>query len=485
MRRIKPGQIIFAGVCLAALAGCSLAPKYVPPSLTTPVTSYTGMGPWTPASPDDASPRGDWWSVYGDETLDGLEQKIETGNPDLAIALSRYDQARQMASEAAAAQYPEVDIDGSGSQNRQSDERPLRQGAGPDNYADDELTGTVSYELDLWGRVRNEVAEGKAEAQASGEDAASIRLSLETQLADAYFSLRGLDAQVLLLNQTTADYARALQLTQDQHSGGIVSGLDVGQAQTQVDTAQAQLSDAAAQRALYEHEIASLVGVPAPAFSIAPNASLPAPPQIPVAAPSVLLQRRPDIAAAERRAAAANAQIGVTRAAFFPTIMLNALGGFQDAGGGINLLNASNSLWSLGPSLALTVFDGGLRRAKLRVAVDEFNQASASYRSTVLMAFQQVEDNLVLCNDLAGEAAQEAAAVQAADHTADLSMTLYQDGAVTYLNVVTAQTADLQAQQAGLTIATRRLQASVDLVQALGGGWTQAAGANLIASAAQ
>jgi NodT family efflux transporter outer membrane factor (OMF) lipoprotein len=468
--------------CLAfALAGCSFAPHYAPPQFTTPV-AYTSMGPWTPASPADAAPRGDWWTIYGDARLNALEAQIAAGNPDLAIALSRYDQARQVANEAAAAQYPAFDIDGSGSQNRQSDQRPLREGNGPDVYANDELYGAFSYELDLWGRVRNLVAEGKANAQASAEDAVDTRLSLEAQLADAYFSLRGLDAQAQLLSQTSAAYARALQLTQAQHAGGIVSGLDVGRAQTQYDTAQAQLSDVIAQRALYEHEIATLVGVPAPAFHIAADPTLPAPPQIPVAAPSTLLQRRPDIAAAERRAAAANAQIGVARAAFFPTISLNASGGFQDAGGGLNLFNASNSLWSLGPSLALNVFDGGLRRAADKVALDQFNQASASYRSTVLSAFQQVEDNLVLCNGLAGEAAQQQDAVQAADHTSDLSLTLYQDGAVTYLDVVTAQTADLDAKRAALSIATRRLQASVDLVRALGGGWTPQAGAGMVAS---
>jgi outer membrane protein, multidrug efflux system len=481
VRRIKTGR---AGACLTvlALAGCSLAPKYVPPSLTTPV-AYNGMGPWTPASPADTAPRGDWWGVYGDATLNGLEQQIETGNPDLAIALSRYDEARQFANQAEADQYPQIDLDGSATQNRQSDERPLRASGGPDIYADDLLQGSVSYELDLWGRVRNEVAAGKAETQASAADAASVRLSLEAQLADAYFSLRGLDAQKKLLEETTSAYKRALDLTEDQHSGGIVSGLDVGRAQTQYDSTTAQLTDVVAQRALFEHAIASLVGVPAPSFSLAPDATLPTPPQIPVAEPSVLLQRRPDISAAERRAAEANAQIGVARAAFFPTISLDASGGFQDAGGGVNLFNLSNSLWTLGPSLALTVFDGGRRRAAVKIALDQFDQASASYRSTVLTAFQQVEDNLVLCNDLAGEASEQADAVTAADHTADLSMTLYQEGAVTYLDVVTAQTADLQAQQAALTIATRRLQASVDLVRALGGGWNPAMGAGVLASA--
>jgi multidrug efflux system outer membrane protein len=453
------------------LAGCSLAPKYVPPSLTTPV-AYANMGPWTPASPGDTAARGDWWVIYNDRTLDGLEQKIDTGNPDLSIALSRYDQAQQLAVQAAAANYPEIDIDGSGSQNRQSATRPLRVG-GPDDYADNILQGSFTYEVDLWGQVRNSVAAGKDEAKAASEDAASLRLSLEAQLADAYFNLRGLDAQEQLLAATTQAYASALHLTELQHSGGIVSGLDLGQAQTQYDSARAQQTEIIAQRGLYQDEIASLVGVPASLFNIQVDPDLPPPPPIPVAAPSDLLQRRPDIAAAERRAAEANAQIGVARAAFYPEISLNAAAGFQNAGGGLSLFNASNSLWSLGPALALTVFDGGRRKAAEKIALDNFNQAGQNYRATVLTAFQQVQDNLILCNDLASEAAQQADAVTAADHTAKISLSLYTLGAVTYLNVVTAQTADLDAERTALTIATRRLQASVDLVRALGGGWGQ------------
>ena len=457
---------------LTALASCNLAPTYHRPSLTTPV-AYTDMGPWTPASPNDAAPRGAWWTIYNDPVLNSLEARIDSSNPDLAAALSRYDAATQIANEAASAQWPLIGVDATDTQNRQSDNRPLFSHTGATHYQNQEVLGSFSYELDLWGRVRNLVAEGRAQAQASGADAAGIRLSLEAQLADAYFSLRGMEAQEKLLEDTSAAYARALQLTQYEHTGGIVPGLDVSQAQTQYDSAVAQLSDAIATRALYLHEIAALVGVAAPTFTLASEPNLPVPPVIPVAAPSDLLERRPDIAAAERRAAAANAQIGVARAAFFPQIDLDAQGGWQSNGGGINLFQAGNTLWSLGPSLALTLFDGGYRRAADRAAIDQFNAASSDYKSVVLTAFQQVEDNLVLCNRLAAEQAQQDLAVQSAAHTTDLSMTLYQDGAVTYLDVVTAQTAQLQAQQIELNIATRRLQASVNLIQALGGGWTQ------------
>jgi NodT family efflux transporter outer membrane factor (OMF) lipoprotein len=452
------------------LAGCSLAPAYAPPSLNAPTPrAFKEMGAWTPASPADAAPRGDWWTVYGDQTLDALEQRIESANPDLAAALARYDQARGYAAQNRAALVPEIDASASATNNGQSEHKPLRVG-GPNTYDNDILGGTATYEFDLWGRVRNLVAAGRAEAEASGADVSSVKLSLEAQLADAYLALRGMDTQDKLLSDTTAAYARALRLTQAQHDGGAVSGLDVGRAQTQLESAKAQQTDIAAQRALLEHQIAALVGQPASTFSLAPVAQLPAQPVVPVAAPSLLLQRRPDVAAAERRAFAANAGIGVARAAFFPTFSLDASAGLQTAGG-VNLLNLANSWWTLGPSLAVAVFDGGRRKAGVDIARAQFDEASAEYRSTVLAAFQQVEDNLALCNRLADEARSQDAAVSAARRTENLAMTQYRMGAVSYLDVVTAQTASLEAQRAALSVDTRRLQASVALVRSLGGGW--------------
>ena len=463
--------LVLAGTALA-LTGCSLAPPYSPPVVTVP-QAYKETGPWTPASPADAAPRGRWWAVYGDETLNGLEEKIEAGNPNLALALARYDEARANLAMARASLVPELDVGGSAVANKQSANRPLRAG-GASYYQNDTIGATLSYEFDLWGRVRNMVAAGKADAQASAADVASTRLSLEAQLADAYLSLRGLDAQAALLDQTTGAYARALKLTQVLHSGGAVAGLDVGRAQTQLGITQAQQTETKAQRALYEHAIAALVGEPASVFSIAPDAKLPPAPRTPVSAPSELLQRRPDIAAAERRTAAANAQIGVARAALYPSLTLSATGGFQNAGGA-NLLSAANSWWAIGPSLAMALFDGGRRKAVVRASRDQFDEAAATYRATVLTAFQQVEDNLALSNRLADEASQQTTAVTAAQKTEALSLIQYKMGAVTYLEVVIAQTADLQAQQTELSIETRRLLASVDLVRALGGGWNPAA----------
>jgi multidrug efflux system outer membrane protein len=368
---------------------------------------------------------------------------------------------------------PELDVGGSALANKQSNNRPLRAG-GYSYFQNDTVGATISYEFDLWGRVRNMVAAGKADAQASAADVASMRLSLEGQLADAYLNLRGLDAQAALLDQTTNAYVRALKLIQDLHSGGAVAGLDVDRAETQLEAARALRTEVGAQRALYEHAIAALVGEPASVFSLAPNAKPLAAPRTPVSAPSLLLQRRPDVAAAERRAAAANAQIGVARAALFPTLTLDATAGFQTTGGP-NLLSAANSWWTLGPNLAMALFDGGKRKAFVRASRDQFDEASATYRSTVLTAFQQVEDNLALSNRLADEAIQQTAAVVAADKTLALALVQYRMGAVTYLDVVIAQTADLQAQQTELSIETRRMLASVDLVRALGGGWNPAA----------
>ncbi len=465
-----PSAALAAGLMLAAssLAACSFAPAYAPPAVETPV-AFKETGAMTPASAD-AAPAG-WWAVYRDPVLDGLEADLGRANNSLASAAARYDQARALAAQAGAALIPEIDVTGALQANRQSRNRPLRaNGAGLSQYDNDQLGLAVNYELDLWGRVRNLAASGRAQAQASAADFAGVDLSLQAELANDYMALRGADAQLRLLTDTVTAYARAFDLTRTRHQGGAASGLDEGRAETQLRTARAQIPDLKAQRALYEHAIATLTGRPASGFSIAPATAAPAPPLPPVTAPSALLQRRPDVAAAERRAAAANAQIGVAKAAYFPTVTLGLNGGFQDAGG-VNLLQAPNSYWTLGPTLAGPLFDAGRRKAGARAAEAAFAQAAADYRQTVLAAFQNVEDQLALNNRLADEAGEQALAVKAAERTQDLALTRYQLGAANYLEVVTAQAAALQLEQSALTVQTRRLQAGVNLVRALGGGW--------------
>jgi multidrug efflux system outer membrane protein len=462
-------RLLLTSAMALALAGCSLAPAYAPPA--TPIApAFKEQGPWTPAQPADAQARGQWWAMFADPVLDDLEARAETANPGLAAAVAAYDQARALAAQARAGLAPEIDGNGSTFQQRRSDNQPLRVG-GPNQYATDQVGASVAYEIDLWGRLRNLASGAGDRAQASAADLRSMRLSLQADLADDYLTLRGLDAQLRLLESTSTAYARALQLTQTLHEGGDATGLDVARAQTQLSSAQAQVKDVGAQRALMEHAIAALVGESASQFSLAAvDAALPQP-KVAVSAPSLLLQRRPDIAAAERRAAAANADVGVARAALFPALTLDGSAGWQTAGG-VNLLSAPNTFWMIGPQLVGAIFDGGRRKAGVAASRAAFDQASANYRGAVLNAFRDVEDQMALANRLAAEAQDQTVAVTAARRSVELANIRYRQGVATYLDVVTAQTAALTAEQAAIQLTTRRLQASVDLTRALGGAWS-------------
>jgi NodT family efflux transporter outer membrane factor (OMF) lipoprotein len=463
-------RLIVAVAACAAVSACNLAPDYQAPQTAMPA-AFKESGNWTTATPQDTLSRGTWWELYGDATLNGLESRIEKDNPTLAQAIARYDAERGYLEEAQSSILPTFGAGGHANTDRQSDHRPLRSANQPSYYGDDLAGVSFSWDLDLWGRIRNEVAAGKAQAQSSFADLQSIRLSLQAQLADDYLQMRGLDAETRLLKDTIRIYGKALDLTNARHEKGIASGLDVGRAQAQLGDAQTQLADIEARRALFEHAIASLVGEPAPSLAIAPAIIAFKIPNVPSGVPSTILQRRPDVAAAERMVAATNAGIGIARAAFYPDISLDALAGFQNTGNDA-LFTAPDAFWALGPSMAVTLFDNGLHEGALAVAKAGNSAAAAAYRAAVLRAFQEVEDNLVLLNRLAQEADSEAASVKAATHTEDLALALYRNGALSFLEVVVAQTTALQAQEAALSIETRRLEASVGLIRATGGGWS-------------
>ena len=454
------------------LGGCALAPAYHPPSTQVPA-GYKEDGPWRTASPSDNLSRGTWWLSYADATLTALEARLDQGSPDVGIAAARYAEARALAAEADAGRYPTVTAGALVNHDRQSDNRPLRSASQPAEYRDHTVGGALSYELDLWGRVRDLVAIGRTSAQASAADLEAIRLSLHADLAVDYMSLRNLDAESQLLADTQVVYRRALELTRSRHEGGAASGLDVARAETQLDTTAAQLTDATARRALIEHAIARLVGDMPARFSIPVSAEFAIVPRIPLGVPSTLLERRPDIAAAERRVAAANAGIGVARAGYFPRITLTANGGFESTGAA-DWLTAPNRYWAIGPQALLAVFDAGSHRAEVQRAKSVLDESSERYRATVLSAFQEVEDNLALLNLTEREFDQQREAAQAARRALDLATNRDTNGAVNYLEVVVSQTTALQAQRAMLALKARQLIASIGLIRSLGGGWSTA-----------
>ena len=452
------------------LGACSTDSDYKAPAIELSKDGWSSE--WQAAAPADEQSRGPWWEAFGDPVLNSLQQKIDTANLNLASALFRYNQANELANQARAQQSPTVDLGASVLRNRQSDDRPLRGATQPATYGANTIGINASYEIDLWGRVRNLVAANEAQAQAAAADMENVRLSLHAALADHYVVLRSIDAQLRLYDHTIANYERALALTKNRHEGGIASGLDVSRAQTQLSSARAQLAEQRAQRALHLHAIAVLTGEPPQTFQLTPADSLLAFPDVPAGLPSTLLQRRPDIAAAERRVAAAHARLGLAHTAFFPTFSLGAQVGFQNSGGA-SWITAPNSFWTLGPLAVLRLFDGGARKAQVAQARASLDQAGTEYRSTVLSAYQQVEDEMARLRAYGSGIADQAEAAAAAERAASLALSRYRDGAVSYLDVVNAQTVLLQAQRDLLSLQTRRLLSGIGLVRALGGGWRQ------------
>jgi NodT family efflux transporter outer membrane factor (OMF) lipoprotein len=440
---------LLALLIAASLAGCTSGPDYVRPAVEVPLAFKEQ---WKPATAATANPT--WWKALGDATLDDLEQQVEISNQNLKAAEAAYRAARAVADVARAGQSLSVSGKAAAAAGK------------ADSY---ELSAAVSWELDLWGSLRRQVEAAEARAQASADDLAAARLSIQVLLAQTYVQLRAADAQSELYQRTVADYARFLELTRNRLAAGVASPLDVAQAETQLASAQAQLIDLHNQRAQLEHAIAALVGKLPAALSVTTDVRLPTLPPVPALIPSGVLESRPDIAAAERRMAAANAGIGVADAAFYPVVNLGAGLGYRGASFA-NLLTSPNYFWSLGPALAATLFDGGARKAGVLQAGASYDQAVANYRQTVLTAFQEVEDNLAAAHLLEQESAAQARALAAAKRAREIAENQYKAGVNSALNVITAQTAELSATASSVSIASRRLQAALQLLKNTGGG---------------
>lgn len=442
-----------------ALGACSVGPDYVRPATETANGFKEAQG-WKPAQPKDHLPRGQWWTLFGDPALNQLEEQVEVSNQNLRVAEAQFRQAQALAQAARAGFFPT--LSGSAATSRAGNQT---------NNSGHTLSLNASWEADIWGRIVRTVESGEAALQASAADLQAARLSIQATLAQNYFLLRAADEQKALLERSVADYQKSLQIVRNQYAAGTATRADIAQAETQLKATQAQAIDIGIQRAQLEHAIALLLGKPPALFALAPGSLSATLPEIPLGMPSDLLERRPDIAAAERRVAAANAQIGVAEAAWFPALTLNAAAGFQSASLA-NWLSAPNRFWSLGPTLAASLFDGGLRKARSEQALAAYDQSVAAYRQTVLGGLQETEDNLVALRLLAEEAQVQDEAVRAAREAVRLTTNQYRAGTVGYLNVVTVQVAAYNNERTALTILGRRLSAAVLLIKALGGGWS-------------
>jgi NodT family efflux transporter outer membrane factor (OMF) lipoprotein len=463
-------RVLIPAATLSLLVGCVVGPKYSRPSAPAPQVYKEVPEGWKTASPADQIPRGKWWEVFQDSQLNALEEKVNVSNQTVKAAYDQFLQARALVRYYRADYYPTVTAGASGTYNRPSQNRPISTTSTRKNTTDLLLPVVASWEPDLFGRVRRTVEAARSNAQASAADLEAVSLSVHAELASDYFQMRTLDAEEQLLQSTVTAYERALELTQNRHKGGVASAVDVAQAQTQLETTRAQATDIEVARSQFEHAIAVLIGEPASTFSFAPAPWSSPPPQIPAGLPSDLLERRPDIAAAERRMAAANAQIGVARAAYFPSLLLTGSGGFESSSI-TTWLSGPSGFLSAGASAAVTAFDVGRRRAASDQAKSAYDQSVANYRQAVLTSFQEVEDNLAALRILDEEARRQQEAVAAAENSLKLSLNRYRGGVTTYLEVTTAQGIALTNERTAVQILSRRMNASVLLIRALGGGW--------------
>ncbi len=481
-RHIETQRAVLMAACatLAVIAGCSVGPDYhqpvalksepVPSTYTVP-TSTNNVGEWKTAEPSADRPRGAWWEVFGDTELSRLETLAATENQDLAAAAARLEQSRADLGIARADYYPQFSADPEVTRNRTSANAPLLSKSGTAHtYNNFVAPLNMNWELDLWGRVRRQVESARANFVASADDLESARLAMQAEVAIDYFSLRELDQERRVVADNIETFRRSLELTQNRRKGGIVSDLDVSQAETQLRSTEAELPRLDLQRAHTLHALATLCGQSAISFQLTTASLTNSIPGVPARVPSELLERRPDIAAAERRMASANAQIGVATSAFYPRVFLTGAAGFQSVSAD-NLFDWPSRVWSLGPSVSLPIFTGGRNRSQLASARAAFDESTANYRQTVLAAFQEVEDQLAAEKLLATQLDAQNAALTAARHTLEIANNRYKAGVVTYLEVATAQSAALSNERSFIQLEGERLNAEVGLIKALGGDW--------------
>ncbi len=459
-------------VCLvlATSTGCLLGPNHRRPDAAVPAAFRERPANWAEAQPSDALARGAWWEVFADPALNDLESRLSVSNQTLKAAEARLARARAVARGDESDLWPTISAGPSAERTRTSGNAPAAKAHEPTTRNDFVLPLDATYEADLWGRIRRGVEASRASAEATAADLEAARLSLHAELAVDYFQLRSLDAETALLRSTVTAFEDALHLTERRHAGGLASGVDVAQARTQLESTRAQAIDLEAARARFEHAIATLVGTPASDLSLAVNALTTNPPAVPVGVPSELLERRPDVAAAERRVAAANASIGVAEAAYYPTVSLTARGGYESVAIS-RLVDGPSALWAIGAQSMETIFDGGRRRAATEEARAAHAEAVANYRQTVLGAFEEVENGLATLRTLEAETVAQDAAVAASEQSLDLALRRYKGGIVTYLEVANAQRIALENERTAVSLRRQRYVATVPLIKALGGGW--------------